>query len=463
MAKTSLIQIPVGLDTTYAKSLQSGDRFVIPHIKVKRLFTSRSRKKGLTQKSLFVQLAPVWAGFDDATRLAWNNAGAVCDLTGFKLFVQDTAVRIANDLSGYATPSTIYQSKVGKIEIEAPAVGFTILQLHPQTYYINKKVVGTRSEYYAKLVQEDLSLPVDIAISYKSDLSSAGDSPLARFFIIIYSNYQGRTIENVCEISFSLSHSWERLTASISGVVGQFRGYTAFIQLQDVRGTLLFDNVDISHGGLNWARDPFCNSIATTFTKAFYQIPKNWAPEEVISGAFYGSVYHNSLLPSDFHFPASISDDSSPGGVAWLNPSNASKIDGSFSSLILPDGQASHFLKFQDFGFNIPLGATITGILLDVFGYQKYINVGESNLIYAYAFKTSPAGIEDNLDSKDFPVGVGNADFVSFGGVGHFSGLSLSPADVNNSSFGIVLLVSEHNIDNEFYVDGVRLKILYTI
>lgn len=292
MAKTSLLTIPAGLDTTYFNSLQSGDRFTYPHIKVKRLFTSRSRKAGLTQKSLFVQLAPVWAGFSDAVRLAWNNAGAACDLTGFKLLVQDTAVRRANDLTGYATPSTLYQSKVGKIAIESPAVGLTILQLHPQSYYVSKKVSGTRSQYEPKLITEDLSLPVDIAISYFSDLSSAGDSPSARFFITIYSNYQGLTLENICEIPFSLSHSWERLTASISGVKGQFRGYTAFIEIHDAQGYVLFDNVEITHGGINWARDPFCNSIQTTFTKMFYQIPKNWAAQEIISGAFYMSVYH---------------------------------------------------------------------------------------------------------------------------------------------------------------------------
>lgn len=291
MAKTSLITIPAGLDTTYYKSLQSGDRWTIPHIKIKRLFTSRSRKKGLTQKSLFVQLSPVWASFSDAERLAWTNAGAECDLSGFKLFVQDTAVRRANDIAGYATPSILHQSKVGKIEIEAPAVGLTILQLHPQSYYISKKVKGTRSQYEPKLVTEYLGLPVNIAISYKSNLSSAGSSPRARFYIVVYSNYQGRTIENVCQIPFSLVHNWERLTASISGVIGQFRGYTAFVEVHDARGTLLFDNVEIYHSGLNWARDPFCNSIQTTFTKMFYQIPKNWAPEDIISGAFYGSVY----------------------------------------------------------------------------------------------------------------------------------------------------------------------------
>jgi hypothetical protein len=293
MAKTSLLIIPAGLDTTYFKSLQSGDRFIIPHIKVKRVFTSRSRKNGLTQKSLIVQLAPVWANFSDAERLAWNNAGLQSSMSGWRLFVQDTAIRKANDIPDYAIPNILYQSKVGKIQIESPAIGLTILQLHPQSYYVNKKVTGTRSQYEPKLITEDLSLPVNIAISYKSNLVSAGANPYAKFYIIIYSNYQGITIENKCEINFALVHNWERLTAIISSVKGQFRGYTAFIEVHDARGYILFDNVNITHGGINWARDPFCNSIQTTFTKAFYQIPKNWAPKDIMSGAFYGSVYHD--------------------------------------------------------------------------------------------------------------------------------------------------------------------------
>ncbi len=293
MAKTSVLIIPPGLDTLYKKSLQSGDRWTIPHIKVKRLFTSRSRKKGLTQKSLFVKLAPVWAGFSDAERLAWTNAGAECNLSGFKLFVQDTSKRIANDIAGYATPSLLHQSLVGKIAVEAPALGLTILQLHPQTYYVSRKVTGTRSEYAPVKVIENISLPVDIAISYKSNLVSAGANPYARFYVTILSNYQGRDIENNCIIDFNLSQDWKRETETISNVLGHIRGYTAFIEIHDCRGSLLFDNVKIYHTGQNWARDPFCNSIQTSFTKMFYQIPKHWSPKEIISGAFYRSVYES--------------------------------------------------------------------------------------------------------------------------------------------------------------------------
>lgn len=292
MAKITYISIPPGLDQKYNSALRVGDRFFFPHIAIKRTTISRPRKARLKKISPFITLAPVWQDFSVAIKLAWTNAGASSSMSGFKQFIQDTSARIKAGLSGYHTPSTLYQSKVGMIHLVAPAVGFTIAQLHPQSYYINKKVTGTRSEFAPKLVVENFNLPVNITISYKSDLVAVGGSPFARFFVRIFSNYQGRTIETDLVIPFSLLHGWERLTASLSSVLGQVRGYTAFVQIGDARGTLLFDNVSIIHNGLNWARDPFCNSIQTTFTKAFYQIPKNWAAASVISGATYRSVYH---------------------------------------------------------------------------------------------------------------------------------------------------------------------------
>lgn len=295
MAKTGYVSIPAGMESDYSSALQSGDRFNIPNVKVKRLFTSRRNKKGLTQKSLMISLASTWAGFSDAVKNSWNSAGLQCGMTGWRLFIQDTSHRISNGISGFATPSDLHQSLCGEIKIISPAVGLKIYQEHPQSYYVYKKVVGTRSQYEPKLITEDITLPIDITISYKSDLLSAGASPRARFFIIVYSNYQGLTKENVCEINFSLSHDWEKLTASISGVIGQFRGYTAFIEVYNCTGILLFDNVEIVHGGLNWARDPFCNNISQEFTKAFQQIPAHWTPETISDGAFYHSNYPDAV------------------------------------------------------------------------------------------------------------------------------------------------------------------------
>lgn len=444
MAKTGFITIPDGLDIAYNRVIQSGDRFIYPHVKVKRLFTSRSKKKGLSQKSLIVQLAPVWNAFDQSVRDAWNDAGLESGMTGFKLFIQDTAVRRANDIAGYATPNTLFQSKVGKIQIESPAVGLTILQLHPQSYYVNRKVSGTRSQYEPKLIQENITLPIDIAISYQANLVSAGDNPSARFHVTVYSNYQGRTIENVCEIPFTLVHDWERLTASISGVIGVFRGYTAFIEIHDARGTLLFDNIEIVHTGQNWARDPYCNSIQTTFTKAFYQIPKNWIADEIIDGAFYVSVYSGLFPPYITVGPnsaSSASSESSPGEIAWVSPNDAKVSDGvySFSSTAIPFfpfSTTSRRLKLIDFGFSIPNDAVIKGILVEVQRKEAHLNGGGAS---DNEIKLVKGGSITSLNKAVAGVWPTSEAFSSYGGEYDLWDNTWSPSDINASDFGVVV------------------------
>lgn len=293
MAKTSYQEIPPELDFDYKKVLAPADRYVIPRVRVKRLFTSRKRKKGLTQKSLMVILKPVWDSFSTPTKDAWNAAGAVCSLTGWKLFIKDTAARIANDISGYATPNNLYQCFVGRLHVESPATGMTIAQLHPLNYYVLKKVRGTRSEYAPVLVFEQFTLPLEIGLSFKTNLTSVAGDWRARFYCVVESHYQGRLIEDIVEIPFGLTDDWQHATAEITNVHGQVRGYTAYIELYNVRGDVFIDNFDILHSGQNWARDPECNDINQGFTKAFYQIAKHWIAVDVEEGCYFESEYYN--------------------------------------------------------------------------------------------------------------------------------------------------------------------------
>jgi len=56
---------------------------------------------------------------------------------------------------------------------------------------------------------------------------------------------------------------------------------------------LYFDNIIVEHTGQNWARDPFCNNVAQTFTRGFYQIPKHWAAVILPEGSWYDSIYRD--------------------------------------------------------------------------------------------------------------------------------------------------------------------------
>ena len=293
MAKTSYQLIPAEFDLSYSKALQSGDRFQFPRVRRKTLFISKNRKKGLTQKSLIPILSPIWQALTQAERDAWNSAGVVADMSGFKLFVRDRALRIANDLEGFATPNDLYQTTVGTLRIEAPATSLKIEQLHPLEYWVSRKVRGTRSQYEPIKIIEDFAIPLSIAINYKADLVAFGGEPKARFYCVVYSHYQGLTKENIVEIPFNLQQDWKSEYAILTKVIGKDRGYTCFIELENVRGTLYFDNVEINHSGQNWARDPHTIDINQSFTKAFYQIPKHWAPVDISEGAFFESLYYN--------------------------------------------------------------------------------------------------------------------------------------------------------------------------
>lgn len=293
MAKTTYQLIPPELALSYNKTLVSGDRYIIPRVRRKVLFFSRNRKKGLTEKSLIPVLAPVWNDLEQGQRDLWTSTGALSRLSGFKHFLKDKGFRIKNELEGYAEPSIFHQVEVGLLRVEEPATGLKIKQLHPLEYWVLRKVPKTKSQFQPVQIIESFDLPLEIQINYKTNLVSAGTDPFAKFYCIVYSHYQGLLIETQCEINLPLVGGWDTANSTISNVKGIVRGYTAFLEIHNARGDFYFDNVRIEHSGQNWARDPFCNSIETTFTKAFYQVAKHWVAVDVPEGAFYRSVYEN--------------------------------------------------------------------------------------------------------------------------------------------------------------------------
>ena len=70
---------------------------------------------------------------------AWKAAAAVGRQNYWNLFVQDTAYRLKYGIPGLATPSTLHQYKVGRIEIQAPATRVLLTQYHPIKYYVSEK------------------------------------------------------------------------------------------------------------------------------------------------------------------------------------------------------------------------------------------------------------------------------------------------------------------------------------
>lgn len=294
MAKTGYVIIPTGWEDVFKKSLCSGSRFYSARMRRNDTLLSKKRKKGISQRSLLPQISELWQAFSDEQRLAWNDAGLKIGLKGWQLFVQDQSIRIINEIAGVATPVESHQSWVGEIKIVSPASSIKLVQLHPASYYIMQKVAGTKSQYQPVLVSEGFGLPLKIGLSYKSNLVSTGSGSYAKFYAKIWNSYQARDDQQILNIDLSLNHDWQIVENTISNLRGTVIGYTLYIDLFNVTGTLYVDNIIAYHNGQNWARDSAMKSFAVTYTKAFYQIPKNWVAEVLPEGAEYDSVYLQS-------------------------------------------------------------------------------------------------------------------------------------------------------------------------
>jgi len=293
MAKISFQLIPDGMDNMLSKSLTSGDRYQFSTIRRKPVSVPRKKLVALTQKSLMPQAKIQWATLTTEQKNAWVSASAFGHDSGWQLFFTDYCARVQNALALAHAPSDIVQYKVGHVDIASPATGILLEQVHPLTYWVNKKVSGSRDQYAPVKITEDFALPLQISVSYKTSLVTTDDDAFVKMYAVVLSNYQGRDIYTNLEINFDLRSDWVRVSQSLSTVLGAVKSYSVFIEAQSVQGFFEFDNVSIFHSSQNWARDPKCNNINQEFTKAFYQIPAHWAPVVLDSGAYYYSIYYD--------------------------------------------------------------------------------------------------------------------------------------------------------------------------
>lgn len=291
MAKTSYLDIDTELEEKYYSALQSSDRFIIPRIRVKTVILSQEKKAILEERSYLEQIADLWNAFTDQQRADWKAIDPYANPNGWRAFVADQSQRIELGLGGVATPNQYHQDLVGKILIEAPAEEIKLIQPHPSSYWVSQKVVGKKEMYEPVEVSEDFALPLELTISYKSDLVSTGAGSFARFYASIRHLYQGQNLNHDEIIEIPLSSVWASQNTTISTLQGLAVSYNLYIHLYKVTGTLLFDNVKVEHSGSNWARDTFCKKIEQDFTRAFYQVPKNWGVVTLPNGAGYLSIY----------------------------------------------------------------------------------------------------------------------------------------------------------------------------
>ena len=253
---------------------------------------SKEQKLKVSTRSLLPQISEYWAALTPAQKAAWKTAGDASNYNQWNLFVQDTAYRLKYGLPGVATPSDLYQYKVGKLEIKAPANGALLKQYHPARYYKLKKVKGTKALSENVEIRELLMLPLKLELSYKSNLTAITYDARAKFYATIHSSYQGRTIETIAGFDLLQSTDWTRNSFTATDVIGKARSYDLNLDFSGVVGEFYWDNVVARHSGTNYARDWRCVDVNNSLTRSNYQIEKSWEEEFLPAGAAFDSVYH---------------------------------------------------------------------------------------------------------------------------------------------------------------------------
>lgn len=291
MARISVQLMPEEYESYFAKNLSQNWRFELPRIMRSERLISRHKKRVLIEQSYFKSIADLWWSLSEGERDDWKAAGAVKNWSGWKLFLQDTSIRISRGLSGVSTPSELYQSWVGRFEIYSPGSSIEIVQPHPKYYWTARVVPGHYPLTEVVWVKEDFSLPLKIEVSYKSNLSYYSTPCYAKLYANIWSLYQGRDIYTPLEIVFDLQSDWKRVDAEVSDVLGLAISYDMWFEFSGVRGDFFFDNLVIKHNGLDWSRDGFCRSIDEEYSKGFFQVLRPWIPVDVPSGVSYSSDY----------------------------------------------------------------------------------------------------------------------------------------------------------------------------
>lgn len=160
--------------------------------------------------------------------------------------------------------------------------------------------------------------------------------------------------------------------------------------------------------------------------------------------------------------PASAATDSAGGTVDWTpgTETNIFVSDNTRATVLVATGQESYYLKATNFGFTVPAGATINGIVVDVersLASGAGVHDGKLRII-----KGGVIGATDRADTTTIWPATTDGT-VSYGSSSDLWGETWSSSDVNGSTFGVALTavrVSGATVNTR--VDNMRITVHYT-
>ncbi len=156
---------------------------------------------------------------------------------------------------------------------------------------------------------------------------------------------------------------------------------------------------------------------------------------------------------------ATGADVSGVGTATWNNTAYVVSNNNQYATVAV-NNAASHYLRATGYGFAIPGNATIDGITV-VIGRYGTTNFGSDVRDNVVRLVKNNVITGNNLAATgtDWP---GSEAAATYGGAANLWGTTWTPAEINDTNFGVALSVTSSN-NRTAYVDYIQITVTYTV
>lgn len=144
----------------------------------------------------------------------------------------------------------------------------------------------------------------------------------------------------------------------------------------------------------------------------------------------------------------------------WINPGNISASDNTyatFGNLVGGAGAYTDYLVATGFGFSIPGGATISGIVVEVERSDPNLRTAD------YRIRIVKGGTIGTTDKSGSAIYPSSDSYQAYGNAGDLWGETWTSADINASGFGVAIAAQRTSAGGTTagQVDHIRITIFY--
>ncbi len=162
--------------------------------------------------------------------------------------------------------------------------------------------------------------------------------------------------------------------------------------------------------------------------------------------------------------PGTMADDNAVGDHPWTDVDKAKVSDDDYA--YAPDivtNDKTEYLKATNFGFSIPVGATIDGIVVEIERFEASTGRDVTDDGVKIVKSDGSIGAEDKSLVPTWAVGDPQS-YVSYGDVDDLWSEDWEYTDINNSNFGVVLSAIGGGgvVQGQASVDHIRITVYYT-